>query len=230
MITQSIKINNIPAVIWGEQSDRVYIHVHGKMSRKEYAEQFAQIAEKKGYQTLSFDLPEHGERNDSDYRCDIWNGINDLSLIADYTFSKWNDVSLFACSIGAYFSLNTYEDRKFSKCLFQSPLINMEYMIRQMFQWYNVSEERLRLEKEIPTPFDTLRWDYFQYVLAHPIKNWDIPTSILYGGKDNLQSIEVIHTFADAHHCKLTVSENSEHPFMQPDDVEIVTEWLKNNI
>ena len=103
-----------------------------------------------------------------------------LSLIADYTFSKWNDVSLFACSLGAYFSLNTYEDRKFSKCLFQSPLLNMEYMIRKMFQWYDVSEERLRLEKEIPTPFDTLRWDYFQYVLEHPIKNWIIPTSILY--------------------------------------------------
>ena len=230
MITKSIKINNIPAIIWGEQSDRVYIHVHGKMSRKEYAEQFAQIAEKKGYQTLSFDLPEHGERNDSDYRCDIWNGMKDLSLIADYTFSKWNDVSLFACSLGAYFSLNTYADKKFSKCLFQSPLLNMEYMIRQMFQWYDVSEERLRLEKEIPTPFDTLRWDYFQYVLEHPIKNWSIPTSILYGGKDNLQPIEVIQTFADTHHCKLTISENSQHPFMQPEDVEIVAEWLEDNI
>jgi hypothetical protein len=86
-------------------------------------------AEKKGYQILSFDLPKHGERNDSDYRCDIWNVIKDLSLIADYTFSKWNDVSLFACSLDAYFSLNTYEDRKFFKSLFQSPLLNMEYMI-----------------------------------------------------------------------------------------------------
>ena len=41
--------------------EKVYIHVHGKMSRKEYAEAFAEIAEKKGYQTISFDLPEHGE-------------------------------------------------------------------------------------------------------------------------------------------------------------------------
>ncbi|MCI1966393.1 MAG: alpha/beta hydrolase [Oscillospiraceae bacterium] len=230
MTTQNIKINNIPSIIWGKQSDQVYIHVHGKMSRKEYAEPFAQIAEKKSYQTLSFDLPEHGERSNSDYRCDIWNGMNDLSLIADYAFSKWNDVSLFACSLGAYFSLNTYANRKFSKCLFQSPMLNMEYMIRQMFKLYDVSEERLRLEKEISTPFDTLRWDYFQYVLEHPIKNWNIPTSILYGGKDNLQPIKIIQAFADEHHCKLTVSENSEHPFMQPEDVKIVAKWFEDNL
>jgi hypothetical protein len=97
-------------------------------------------------------------------------------------------------------------------------------------QWFNVSEERLRLEKEIPTPFDTLRWDYFQYVLKHPIENWNIPTLIPYGGKDNLQPMEIIEAFTDAHHCKLTVSENSEHPFMQPKDTEIVSKWLEANI
>lgn len=96
MKTKSILINNIPAIIWGEESDKVYIHVHGKMSSKEHAEQFAVIADKKGYQTLSFDLPEHGERsNNHYYRCDIWNGMQDLSEIADYVFPKWEIVSLF---------------------------------------------------------------------------------------------------------------------------------------
>lgn len=231
MKIQNIKINYIPGIIWGEQSNNIYIHVHGKMSCKEYAENFAEIAEKKGYQTLSFDLPEHGERkNDIDYRCDIWNGMHDLSLIADYAFSKWKNVSLFACSLGAYFSLHTYADKNFCKCLFQSPMLDMEYMIRLMFQWYNISEEKLCLGKEILTPFDTLRWDYFQYVLAHPIKNWDIPTSILYAGKDNLQPIEIVQSFADTHHCKLTVSKNSEHPFMEPEDLAIVEKWLEDNL
>ncbi len=227
---KNIKVNDIPAIIWGEQSDKVYIHVHGKMSCKEHAESFAEIAERKGYQTLSFDLAEHGERKNPHYRCDIWNGIKDLKTIGDYVFSNWGDVSLFACSLGAYFSLHTYADKSFSKCLFQSPLLDMEHMIRLMFQWFDVSEERLRIEKEISTPFDTLRWDYFQYVLEHPIKNWDISTSILYAGKDNLQTIEIIKAFVDAHHCKLTISENSEHPFMQREDNEIVSKWLEDNI
>lgn len=230
MKTKNIVIDNIPAIIWGKPSNKLYIHVHGKMSCKENARDFAEIAERKGYQTLSFDLPEHGERKNSNYRCDIWNGIKDLTAIGDYAFSNWNDISLFACSLGVYFSLNTYTDRTFTKCLFQSPMLDMEYMIRQMFQWYGVSEERLRIEKEISTPFDILRWDYFCYVLQNPIKKWDFPTSIIYGAKDNLQPIEVIKDFVDAHHCKLTVSENSEHPFMQPEDFEIIFTWLEDNL
>lgn len=231
MKTQKITIGSIPAIIWGEPSEKVFIHVHGKMSRKEYAEQFAAIANEKGFQTLSFDLPEHGERSDNhSYRCDVWNGMHDLSEVADYAFTKWKNVSLYACSLGAYFSLNAYADKPFEKCLFQSPMIDMEHMIRRMFAWYGVTEERLLTEKEIATPFDTLRWDYFQYVLQHPIVKWDIPTSILYAGKDNLQTYEIIKRFSDEHGCKLTVSPNSEHPFMAQDDYAIVTKWFEENI
>lgn len=227
---QAINIEGIPTIIWGKPSKKIYIHVHGKMSRKEYAEQFAVIAEQKGYQTLSFDLPEHGERGDNhEYRCDIWNGIKDLSAISDYTFPKWEQIALYACSLGAYFSLNAY-NKPFVKCLFQSPMIDMEYMIRQMFKWNNVTEEMLFQKKEIQTPVDSLRWDYFQYVLKHPVVKWDIPTAILYGGKDNFQTRQIIQNFSDKYNCKLTVSENSEHPFMAPADFQIVSDWLEENI
>ncbi|EGD48026.1 hypothetical protein Cpap_2712 [Ruminiclostridium papyrosolvens DSM 2782] len=43
MKAQNIKINSIPAIIWGDESDKLYIHVHGKMSCKEHAESFAEI-------------------------------------------------------------------------------------------------------------------------------------------------------------------------------------------
>lgn len=68
-------IDGIPAILWGKTSEKIYIHVHEKMSRKEYAEQFPLSAENKSFQTLSFDLPEHGERTDNTYRCDVWNGM-----------------------------------------------------------------------------------------------------------------------------------------------------------
>lgn len=230
MKTKSIEINTIPAIIWGERSDKVYIYVHGKMSCKELAEDFAIIAERKGYQTLSFDLPEHGERKESHYRCDIWNGMFDLTKVGNYAFSMWSDISLYACSIGAYFSLNTYADKKISNCLFQSPVLDMEYLIQQMFCWFNVTEEKLYMEKEISTPVDLLRWDYYQYIKKHPIKKWDIKTSILYGGKDNLQSLEVIQKFVKAYDCKLTISPSSEHSFMEKSDTEIVYKWLEENL
>ncbi|MCI5873199.1 MAG: alpha/beta hydrolase [Clostridiales bacterium] len=230
MLANKIKINNIPALVWGEKSDKVYLCVHGKMSSKESAETVAKIAEEKGYQAISFDLPRHGERVDEDARCDIWNGMHDLSIIADYVWENWKEVSLYACSLGAYFSLNTYGNRNIRKCLFQSPIVDMEYLIWQMMRWFDVSEERLSREKEIDTPIDTMTWDYYQYVKAHPIQEWDIPTCVLFGGKDNLQSLEVIKKFADKFHCSLTVAENSEHPFMGEGDAQIVNRWLKHNI
>ena len=55
-------IQGIPTVIWGEPSEKAYLFVHGKMSSKDAAALFAGIAQEKGCQTLSFDLPEHGDR------------------------------------------------------------------------------------------------------------------------------------------------------------------------
>ena len=229
MKTQKFMLGDIPAILWGEDSNRVYVHVHGKMSRKEYAESFAAIAETKGYQTLSFDLPEHGERTDSK-RCDVWDGLSDLRTISDYAFANWERVSLYACSIGAYFSLNAYNTMPFEKALFQSPIVDMEWLVKNMMLWSGVTEAELESKKEIPSPVDTLRWDYYQYIISHPITQWNIPTAILYGGKDNLQPEESVRAFAEKFGCSLTVSENSEHPFMAQSDAPIVENWLCRNI
>ena len=35
MKKERMKIENTPAIFWGEKSDRIYIYVHGKMSSKE---------------------------------------------------------------------------------------------------------------------------------------------------------------------------------------------------
>ena len=135
-------VEDIPAVLLGEPSDKIYIYVHGKQGYKEYAEAFAKIAEKKGYQTLSFDLLKHGERKGAPEPCDIWQGIKDLEKIAAFTFGKWQNVSLFACSIGAFFALHAYAEKPFKKCLFQSPIIDMPWLIKQMMLWFDVSEAR----------------------------------------------------------------------------------------
>ena len=230
MKRERLCIHGIPAILWGETSDKIYVHVHGKMSRKEYAEGFAGIAAQKGYQTLSFDLPEHGERTDTAYRCDVWNGSKDLNSIADYVFEKWDSVSLFACSLGAYFSLNAYSNRNFEKCLFQSPIVDMKWLVEHMMLWSGITEAMLEREKEIDTEIDTLRWDYYRYIKTHPIKEWGVKTSILYGALDNLQPIESIQSFAYRFGCRLTVSEQSKHPFMEEADFAIVEKWLREEI
>lgn len=228
---EKLNIGGVPALIWGRESDKVYVHVHGKMSRKEYAEDFAVIAEQNGYQTLSFDLPEHGERaNDHAYRCDIWNGPKDLCVMGDYAFSKWQVVNLYGCSLGAFFSLHAYAGRLFQRCLFQSPIVDMEYLVRKMMAEFGVTGAELREKGEIPNPIDTLRWDYYQFVKAKPITVWNIPTAILYGSEDWFQSEDVVRGFAQAHGCELTVAPGREHAFMGEGDGQLVQDWIRKMI
>ena len=154
----------------------------------------------------------------------------DLNVIADYSFDRWPRVSLFACSIGAYFSLQAYEKRCFEKALFQSPIVDMAYLVSQMMKWFSVTPEALEAKGIIDTPIDPLRWDYYQYILTHPTEQWPIPTAILYGGRDEMQSIEVMRTFCERFQASLTVSPDSDHPFMAERDLPIVESWLRDNI
>lgn len=230
MKQERMDIMGIPAICWGEPSDKVYLHVHGKMSSKESARDFAVLAAEVGFQTVSFDLPQHGERKEKADRCDIWNGIRDLTRVCDYVFSRWREVRLYACSLGAFFSLHVCGDYPFKKALFQSPIVDMEHLIGQMMLWFGVTEDRLEREGEIDTPIDILSWKYYRYVRAHPIRNWEIPTAILFAGRDDLQSRQVMGAFCNRFGCRLTVSEESLHPFMEEKDGPIVADWLRKGI
>ena len=229
MRKERFELAGIPAILWGDPSDRLYISVHGRMSSKESAETLAGIVGNKGYQTLSFDLPEHGERTGLAERCDVWTGIRDLNRVAEYAFRRWDRLSLFACSLGAYFSLQAYAEKPFEKALFLSPVVDMAFLVRRMMQWSGVKPEELEKKGTIDTPVEPLRWDYYQYIMAHPTEKWPVPTAVLYGGRDEMQSPEVMRSFARRFHADLTVSPESEHPFMAETDQEIVEKWMTVN-
>lgn len=232
MKIERTKINNIPAIIWGEKSSKVIIAVHGNMSNKEdeVIKILAEEATSKGYQVLSFDLPEHGERKlDTTYLCKVQNCVKDLKSIIEYAKTSYNEINLWACSMGAYFSLLAYKDEKIKQCLFLSPVVNMKIIIDNMMLWSNTTEEELMKKKEIKTDFgQTLYWDYYLYVKEKPITNWNKKTYILYGSKDNMQNEEIIKSFSDKFNCELTILEGGEHYFHTEEQLKYYKEWLKN--
>lgn len=233
MMKVNIKINNIPAIVWGETSNNLYIAVHGNLSHKEdtVIELLAQEATAKGYQVLSFDLPEHGERKDDITPCKVQNCVHDLIEIVKYSKTRWREINLFACSMGAYFSLLAYPDKVLKKALFLSPVVDMERIIRNMMTWFQITPERLEKEGTIDTPVgQKLYWDYFCYVIDHPVENWDINTCILYGAKDNLVEFDTIRNFTEKFHCRLEVMETGEHYFHSDEELITFTRWLKHHI
>lgn len=226
-------IQGIPAILWGEASDKLFIAVHGNMSSKDDTAIviFAEEAIAKGYQVLSFDLPEHGERKGQADLCKVQNCVSELTTIGEYARTISSNINVFACSIGAYFSLLAYRNRPLGQCLFLSPVLDMERIINKMMAWFKISVDRLEAEKEIQTPIEQrIYWDYYCYVKAHPIDIWQVPTAILYGSDDNLTEIDVVSDFVERYHCKLDVLEGGEHYFHTDEQLNYFRQWLRNNI
>ena len=234
MNKEHIYINNIPSTLWGNKSNKVFIAIHGNLSNKEDIpiQILADIATQLSYQVLSFDLPEHGERiNTHDYLCNVQNCVKDLKEIMEYAKTNYNEINLWACSMGAYFSLLAYQDDKINQCLFLSPIVNMKVLIENMMMWANTNIKELEEKKEIKTHFgQTLYWDYYQYVVKHPITTWNIETNILYGSQDNLQSEKIIKTFSNDFKSNLSILTNGEHYFHTNEQLDFYKMWLNKLI
>lgn len=224
----------IPAILWGKQSEKLLIEVHGNLSNKEdtVISMMAQKAVEKGYQALSFDLPMHGERVDEGYACIPENCVSDLVAVYEFAKSLAPEIHLFACSLGAYFGLLAYHDLNIKQSLFLSPVVNMERIISNMMKGFQVSEERLKAEHEIRLPIgQTLEWNYYCYVRENPICfEWKAPTSILYGSDDNLSEWDEISAFAARYQAAVKVLEHGEHYFHTEEQLKVFDRWADENL
>jgi len=233
MKVKNFSIGNIPAIMWGKKSRKLFIAVHGNMSNKadDIIALFAGKAQTKGYQTLSFDLPEHGDRQDSSYPCKVQNCVKDLYRIKHFADSISDDLSLFCCSIGAYFSLLAYKHVNFNQSIFLSPVVDMLEVIENIMDYSGVTVNQLRLQRSIDTTIGhTLYWDYFCYVKDNPIEEWRSKTSILHGSKDEICSLDSILNFSEKFNCKLSVLEDGEHFLHNKTHLEFFSQWLNEEV
>lgn len=197
---------------------QIVIYVHGKGGTAEEA---------KHYQPLFAESDVIG----FDYKSqNPWEAKSEFSDFYDLHSKGYDSVILVANSIGAFFSMNSLAEKKISKALFISPIVNMERLIMDMMIWANVSEDELCRKKEISTDFgETLSWEYLCYVRKHPIK-WNIPTCILCGANDNLTSIETVSEFAEQTGASLTIMNDGEHWFHTDEQMEFLDNWIRNSM
>lgn len=227
MKKKHFQINGIPSILLGNPSSKLYIYIHGQCGYKEEAEAFANIAVRHEWQVLSIDLPEHGERKEKKNSFDPWHVVPELVSIMEYAKCHWNQISLYANSIGAWFSMLSFEKENLKECIFVSPILDMQQLISNIMLWANVSEEQLKHEVIIPTSFGhTLSWEYLQYVKQHPITQWNVPTNILYGKYDELTEISVVERFVEKFNCNLAIMENGKHWFNTPEELNALYKWL----
>lgn len=226
MKEKHLKIEEVPAILFGEPSEQLFLFVHGQGGNKEEARAFATVACPMGWQVLGIDLPQHGERVGGSASFDPWHTVPELRQVMQYVKASWYRIALRANSIGSWFSLLAFSDEPLVQCLLVSPLVDMERMLQNLMHWSGVTEERLEREKLIPTDFgQTLSWEYLSYVRTYPIDVWSVPTHILRAKKDELIDEDTVKTFSTRFGCKLTVVEGGEHWFHTPEQLSILCQW-----
>lgn len=224
----------IPAVIWGDTSKKILIAVHGNLSNKEdtIISMLASKAVQEDYQVISFDLPEHGDRNSDSYTCTPQNCIRDLQSVYKFVKTQGSQISIFGCSLGAYFSLLAYHEYDVNQSIFLSPVVNMKKIINSLMRSFNISENQLKLEKQIALPIgQVLDWDYYTFVKNNPITfNWDVPTHILYGKNDTMCDEADIKEFTERYQLNLEIDEDGEHFYHTAEQLDVFNNWLSKVI
>ena len=60
--------------------------------------------------------------------------------------------------------------------------------------------------------------------------SWDVPTEILYGSADHMQSMDTIQEFATKESAKLTIMEGGEHWFHTDEQMNFLDQWLRTKL
>lgn len=228
MLDQAFFINQIPATLYGAPAEQCVLFVHGKHGSKAEAAPFAALVCPLGWQVLSADLPDHGDRTGTG-GFDPWHAVPELETLMTFARRRWDRIALRADSIGAWFSLLAFAQQPPERALFVSPVLDMPRLIQTMLGWAGVTETELQQRDSIETHFgETLSWPYYQYALAHPVEQWACPTAILYAGRDTLTERQTVENFTRRFACDLTVAEDGEHWFHTPPQLEILRRWTVN--
>lgn len=178
-----------------------------------------------------FDLSGHGQRRHEPASCDPQRAILEFREILSYAKKRWDEVALFAVSLGAWLSLQSFRDERLSDCLFVSPILDMKYVISNIMRRAGVSEERLKQERMILTPvWQPLFWEYWSFVLNNPITKWETPSRILYAENDDITPLCIVGNFAQKFDCDLSVMKNGEHWFHTPQQLDYLRSWIKSAV
>lgn len=205
------EIGKIPAVLYGEGSDRLFLYLHGQGGNKEEALHFASHACDAGYQVLSVDLPKHGGRSDETAFVP-WDVEPELKAILAWSRERWDNISIRAVSIGVWFSLCAYQKEQFSCCLYSSPLLDMHTLIAGMIKMHGVDEDILQQKQEIICADGTvLSWRYLMYAKQHTVHAVSENTHILYPEEDEMIPYETVQRFVHDNSCTLDLVEGAHH-------------------
>lgn len=197
---------------------KAVVYIHGKGGSREEAAHYRKLFP--GYEVIGFDYSSQTP----------WEAQKEFPLFFEKLQRSYTAVTVIANSIGAFFAIHGFKDMPIEKALLISPIVDMEKLISDMMRWAGVTEQELAERKRIETAFgETLSMEYLAWVRENPTV-WQVPTAIVYGEKDHLQSIECVKSFAEKTGAVVTVMENGEHWFHTEEQMAFLNRWIQSCI
>jgi len=233
MKQQSLTLTNekrpVPVLLWGEEDcSRLFVAVHGKGGHKQDAAitAFARQAVAAGCSVLSFDLPDHGERQDSK-RGTLPQAVSDLEAVCQFARTLAENVGVFALGYGAYLTMAAYARLPINWLMLAAPEVDMVRILRSMLQRAGATPAQLEKEGSVWT--DTgweVNWNHYSYAMENPvIYDACCPMDVLYGRRDELVLPEEVERFVACHHGRLTVSDEAGHRFEDEASLSALENW-----
>ena len=190
------------------------IYIHGKGGSAAEAEHYKPLFA--GFDVIGFDYQAQTP----------WEAKAEFAHFFADIRAEYEKIVIVANSIGAFFAMHALNEQEISEAFFISPIVNMENLIKNMMTKANVTEEQLQEKGTIQTEFgETLSWEYLSRVRSNRIK-WRVPTHILYGSNDNLQSLEDIKDFALKTGADVTIMSGGEHWFHTEEQMRFLDDWI----
>lgn len=198
---------------------KAVIYVHGRNGSADEADHYRRFFDET-YDVIGFD-----------YKTEFpWEAKEEFSDYFNTIGKNYKNILLIANSIGAYSSLISLSEKHIEKALLISPVVDLEKLILDMMKRAKVTEEELYLKEELKTSCgESLSWKYLSYVRNNPI-TWNVLTSILYGEKDHITSLDTITSFANKINARLTVMPDGEHWFHTREQMDFLDNWIIENI
>lgn len=223
-----IQAGALPALVWGRKAASVVVAVHGNQSNREDRpiEVLAEVACARGWQVLSYDLPEHGARKGDPAPCRFAECVSELVDIVRFARERWTRAVLFGVSMGASFALLGCGEL-LDRAWFLSPVTDMLGLTRGMMAAFGVSEAELEERRAVPTPIgQTIYWEDYRFLCANPVRDWPVRTDILCGEQDDVSGTVSIRAFAGRFGCALEVVPGAGHYFHTEGQMRRLQEWL----
>lgn len=198
--------------------EKVVVYIHGlKGSYNEYSE----YTYLKDYDIKGLD---YKDGNPWELKDIIRNKFK--KLIKDY-----KEVVVIANSIGAFYAYRYLSDFNIKQAFFISPIADMLQIIYNLMMSNSLTKEELKQKKILELESgETISYDFLKDIEQNN-DNWNVPTEILYGSKDNLVYLEHIATFLENHpDSRLTIKSGAKHYMHTEEEKEFIKNWILKNI